>query len=938
MAGTYSVTVTDAGTGCSATAQATVTGRTLPTVTLTPTPSATVCLGQSLTLVANATAGSNQNQPNSAAPLLTYTWSTGATGPQLPLTPTSSAVVSLTVSDGGCSSSAISTTITVSPVTTITSQPVAVSVVCEGAAVTAAVSATGTGPFTYRWYRNGVVAAGQTGAMLSLTGATPAQSGSYSAVVVGGCSSATSTAFDLTVNPAVTAAVSPRSVTLCAGTNATLTASGGTTYLWTGGAATPAISVSVAGTYSVTATTLGCSSVTSATVTVNPAVLVFTLSPRITICQGTSALLQATLPVTDPDIALVWNTGQTGNSISVGPLTTTTSFTVTATNTRTGCTAQASTTVVVTPATAFITQPPARSVVCAGTPVSAPVSATGTGTITYQWYFNGKPFANTTATLNLASVGIDDAGSYWAVATSECGSATSAAFALSLPVRYVTTTGAGLQDGTSWANAYAGTQLQTAINQAGASVAGCGPIEVWVGAGIYKPTTTTGVAARAVSFSLVNNVRVRGGFAGSELSIYQRPPVSLSAPGSTTLSGDLGLAGNPDDNSYHVTYNPPGLSGAGASLWEGLVITGGNATGNPGTGNENGGGMYTQATGSGANASRPTLRNCHIVGNIASYGGGMYNDGRAGGGANPTIENCYFIANRSINNGAAMLNDGSQGQSNPRIMNSEFRQNLSENGYGAAVYNLGAQGESSPVFVNVVFWSNQGSVTDGAVGNNANGGGSSKSVFVNCTFARNRRSVLKAGPGSPVSSTFFGIQVVNSIFWDNGSNDVLGLTGGNPALVRNSVFDTGVNSYSNGGNNVVLSATPFVDVVGGDLRLSGCASGSVIDQGDAVAYQSVNGPATDVIGMARVQGLGLDIGAYERTDGLGSGTIQTVQDGLWSDPATWSCGRVPTLSDVVVLNHTVTVSSGYTGQGLTLRYGAGARLLWQAGSRLQLGQ
>jgi Metallo-peptidase family M12B Reprolysin-like/Putative Ig domain len=66
--------------------------------------------------------------------------------------------------------------------------------------------------------------------------------------------------------------------------------------------------------------------------------------------------------------------------------------------------------------------------------------------------------------------------------------------------------------------------------------------------------------------------------------------------------------------------------------------------------------------------------------------------------------------------------------------------------------------------------------------------------------------------------------------------------------------------------------------------------------------------------------------------------IQTVQDGLWSEPATWLNGRLPALSDVVLVNHAVTVPTGYTGQGLTIRYGSGARLIWQLGGRLQLGR
>ena len=55
---------------------------------------------------------------------------------------------------------------------------------------------------------------------------------------------------------------------------------------------------------------------------------------------------------------------------------------------------------------------------------------------------------------------------------------TSAAFAQV----YVTPTGAGSKDGTSWTNSYDGTQLQTAINSAASGT------QVWVAAGTYTPT------------------------------------------------------------------------------------------------------------------------------------------------------------------------------------------------------------------------------------------------------------------------------------------------------------------------------------------------------------------------------------------------------------------------------------------------------------------
>ncbi len=88
--------------------------------------------------------------------------------------------------------------------TGFSSQPPASSVVCPGGAVTASVSATGTGPLRYQWFLNGSPLTGVTSATtstLSLTGISAASEGSYVVVVTGACTSATSTAFSLRLRP-----------------------------------------------------------------------------------------------------------------------------------------------------------------------------------------------------------------------------------------------------------------------------------------------------------------------------------------------------------------------------------------------------------------------------------------------------------------------------------------------------------------------------------------------------------------------------------------------------------------------------------------------------------------------------------------------------------------------------------------------------------------
>lgn len=83
----------------------------------------------------------------------------------------------------------------------ITEQPASGSTVAAGTNVVVPVSVNGPNP-TFQWYRNGNAVEGQTDATLTLNQVTPAQSGSYVLVVTSTCNSLTSTAFDLTVQPA----------------------------------------------------------------------------------------------------------------------------------------------------------------------------------------------------------------------------------------------------------------------------------------------------------------------------------------------------------------------------------------------------------------------------------------------------------------------------------------------------------------------------------------------------------------------------------------------------------------------------------------------------------------------------------------------------------------------------------------------------------------
>ncbi|GAB3506201.1 hypothetical protein GCM10027341_38820 [Spirosoma knui] len=82
---------------------------------------------------------------------------------------------------------------------------------------------------------------------------------------------------------------------------------------------------------------------------------------------------------------------------------------------------------------AITQQPPSSSAVCAGSSVTVPVGASGTGSLTYQWYQNGQLLPDqTSSTLNLPVSTTANSGSYSVVVTGSCNSVLSVVFTLTV--------------------------------------------------------------------------------------------------------------------------------------------------------------------------------------------------------------------------------------------------------------------------------------------------------------------------------------------------------------------------------------------------------------------------------------------------------------------------------------------------------------------------
>lgn len=293
---------------------------------------------------------------------------------------------------------------------------------------------------------------------------------------------------------------------------------------------------------------------------------------------------------------------------------------------------------------------------------------------------------------------------------------------------HVTPAGNGAKDGSNWANALAGDRLPAALATA------CSGTTFLVGAGLYKPTTST--TDRTASFSIASGVEVYGGYTISgDAAIGRVISTSTGTPGSTTLSGDIDGNNILDDaNSLHVVSFS---NVSDATRLDGVVITGGYAKTRPA--DNRGGGINNKASGSG-NSSNPTIINCMVDGNSSEGGGGLRSVAAEGATASPVILNCYFTSNTgSGDKGGAIQFSASgsaanPGHANPIIANTTFIRNTAFRGgaFGASTY----FGEVKPVITNCRFLNNTGTNSSGAFSWFPYAGVISLTA-VNCEFAGN---------------------------------------------------------------------------------------------------------------------------------------------------------------------------------------------------------
>ena len=386
-------------------------------------------------------------------------------------------------------------------------------------------------------------------------------------------------------------------------------------------------------------------------------------------------------------------------------------------------------------------------------------------------------------------------------------------------ILYATPTGSG--DCSSWANACT---LQTAL-----TIAVNGD-EIWVAAGIHKPTTGTD---RNAIFGLIKDgLSVYGGFAGTETTRDQRDYVNNITVLSGDLNGDdVGFANNAE-NVYHVVGAITGTT------LDGFTISGGNANvGNSCPSTACGGGIFLWS-------NSPTLSNLVIRGNNAKFGGGMFTYS----GANPTLTDVTFVGNSATTMGGGLHNT----ISNPILENVTFSTNSAASCGGMINYSGG------PVLTNVTFSNNEAT----AIGGGMCSLDGSNPILTNVTFSGNAAATYGGGMANVSTAAFSNTpQIRNTIFWGNtagnGDAQIYNSDSNSIPNVSDSVIEGG---YAGGTN--IITADPMLGTIGNyggfTQTIPILAGSSAIDSGNDTVCS-----ATDQRGVTRPQGAHCDIGAFE---------------------------------------------------------------------------
>ena len=230
---------------------------------------------------------------------------------------------------------------------------------------------------------------------------------------------------------------------------------------------------------------------------------------------------------------------------------------------------------------------------------------------------------------------------------------------------YISPTGAGKKDGSSWDDA--SPNLSFAVKRQYAN-----PTQIWVKAGSYYGDTSLGTA-----FQIAANNKVYGGFEGNE-----PPSFDLNLRNFTSNTSIL------DGQHLQRVVSTSGSTDTNRSICDGFIIQNG----------------YTTTGGAGVYMNGGKLSNCIIRNNIndSSYGGGVYVKSKA------MLVNCLIHNNKGIFGGGVIIWDSTY------FTNCTFANNTAtSNGGGLYVCD-------TAFAVNCIFWGNKRNTSNNQISSNSN--------------------------------------------------------------------------------------------------------------------------------------------------------------------------------------------------------------------------
>jgi uncharacterized protein (TIGR02145 family) len=355
---------------------------------------------------------------------------------------------------------------------------------------------------------------------------------------------------------------------------------------------------------------------------------------------------------------------------------------------------------------------------------------------------------------------------------------------LSSKTIYVKSDATGLNNGTSWSDAFK--LVQNALDN---SISGD---QIWVTAGTYYPTKKVGgTGERFRTYQMKNGVKIYGGFIGNETLLSSRDWKTNE----TILSGNIGNINDSADNSYHVFYHPHGLNLDTTAIIDGFKVMDGNA--NDVEPHNYGGGLFNEY-------NNPTIINCKISNNSAESGGGIYNYASL-----PNISNCQIENNTAIDYGGGIYNV----YSISNIINSKISSNNSIY-IGGGIYNY----YGSSLITNCTISDNFGG---GIYNNNYNG------TILNSKVTNNTYSGSFGGIGGGISNYNCNL-IIN--FCNITNNSTTGSGGGicsnqGSPTIKNCIISSNIAIGGGGGiyatkmtlNNCIITDNIVLNGSGGGI-------------------------------------------------------------------------------------------------------------------------